>query len=66
MRSQRFKVYSAPGGGGTSLAAQTGMCASFGVVFGLKILRLGYTFIGKFLGLGYTFIGDFLGLGMFD
>ena len=40
------------------------MCASFGVVFGLKILGLGYTFIGNFLGLGCTVLLKILVMGV--
>ena len=42
-------------GVGTSLSSHTGMCASFGVVFGTKILGMGYAFCRNFLGLGLIF-----------
>ena len=52
-----------PGGGGVLHYGWDGDVRQFWVVFGLKILGLGYPFTGKFLWLGYTFTRNFLGLG---
>ena len=55
--SRPFKIVYATKqpGVGTSLSSHTGMCASFGVVFGTKILGMGYAFCRNFLGLGLIF-----------
>ena len=52
------------GGGGYFTMGLDGDVRQFWVVFGLKILGLGYTFTGKFLGLGFTVILKILVMGV--